>query len=145
MHLITGHRKKDGALSLDYPALVRLNGTLVFLMSLATAGEIARGLMDAGMASDMPAAVIENGTRPEQRKAVTTLENLEAEIQNQGIRSPALIVVGKVCALSSDFDWFSLLPLKGKRILVTRPAASSGKLARRPPGAGRPGHRFARH
>lgn len=129
VHLITGHRKKDGALSLDYGALARLSGTLVFLMSLATAGEIAAGLMEAGMDGEMPAAVIEKGTRPEQRKLVTTLERLEEDLQREKIGSPALILVGKVCALSEQFDWFSSLPLKGKRILVTRPKTGAERLA----------------
>lgn len=107
VHLITGHRKMDGALSLDYGALARLSGTLVFLMSLATAGEIAAGLMEAGMDRETPAAVIEKGTRPEQRKLITTLERLEEDLQREKIGSPALILVGKVCALSDQFDWFS--------------------------------------
>ena len=129
VHLITGHRKKDGALSLDYGALARLSGTLVFLMSLATAGEIAAGLIEAGMGQDMPAAVIEKGTLPEQRKLATTLGRLEEDLQREKIGSPALILVGKVCALSDQFDWFSRLPLKGKRILVTRPKTGAERLA----------------
>lgn len=131
VHLITGHRKQNGLLSLDYEALVRLSGTLVFLMSLATAGEIAAGLMGAGMDGDMPAAVIEKGTLPRQRKLVTTLSRLEEELRREEIGSPALLVVGKVCALLDGFDWFSKLPLKGKRILVTRPKSGAERLAAR--------------
>ncbi len=47
VHLITGHRQKNGALSIDYEALNRLKGTLVFMMSVANIDEIAQGLMAA--------------------------------------------------------------------------------------------------
>ncbi|MBP1736177.1 MAG: uroporphyrin-III C-methyltransferase [Oscillospiraceae bacterium] len=128
VHFITGHRKADGALNLDYEALVRLNGTLVFLMSVATCGEIASGLMSHGMSSEMDCAVIENGTRPEQRKFIATVGTIAGVIQEQRITSPALIVVGRVCSLSDRFDWFSELPLHGVSVLVTAPATGSGRL-----------------
>ena len=104
LHIITGHKRENGALALDYGSLVKLNGTLVFLMSVASCGEIAAGLLAAGMAPDMPAAVVENGTRPEQRKLVSTVSALGEDVKKAGIRSPALILVGKVCALSGRFD-----------------------------------------
>ncbi len=128
VHFITGHRKEDGALNLDYESLVRLKGTLVFLMSVATCGEIAAGLMANGMEPDMDCAVIENGTRPEQRKFIATVGTIAAVICDNHVISPALIVVGRVCALSDQFDWFSVLPLHGKRILVTAPPSSGGRL-----------------
>lgn len=129
VHFITGHRRQDGALGLDYEALVRLNGTLVFLMSVATCGQIAQGLTNAGMDPGMDCAVIENGTRPNQRKFVATLGTIAQTVAEQRVCSPALIVVGKVCRLSEQFDWFSRAPLFGRRILVTAPARSGGRLA----------------
>jgi uroporphyrinogen III methyltransferase/synthase len=128
VHFITGHRRENGALSLDYEALVRLDGTLVFLMSVATCGEIARGLMAAGMAADFPCAVVENGTRLNQRKVVATVSTLEKAVAENRIVSPALIVVGRVCVLSDEFDWFSKQPLFGRKILVTAPEASAERL-----------------
>ncbi|MFR3483536.1 MAG: uroporphyrinogen-III C-methyltransferase [Clostridia bacterium] len=95
--MITGHKKEDGELSLDYDALIRLQGTLIFMMSVASGAEIAKGLMTHGMAVSMPCAVVENGTRSEQRTFVTTLQHLEGIIQKERIQSPALIVVGPVC------------------------------------------------
>ena len=64
LHIITGHRRQDQQLQLDYPALVRLGGTLLFLMSVASAGEIAEGLLRAGMDPQMPAAVVEMAPGP---------------------------------------------------------------------------------
>ena len=128
VHIITGHRKKNESLTLDFDALVRLDGTLVFLMSLATFPEIARGLMAAGMTGDMPCAIIENGARPEQRRWVTTVSGAEACIEENKVCSPAIFVVGCVCALSEELDWFDRLPLKGRRILVAPPDESAQQL-----------------
>ena len=131
VHVITGHKRSDQPLDLDYDALVRLNGTLVFLMSLANVGDIMEGLLNAGMPSDMPSAVIEHGTRPEQRKIVATIATLAAQVAELNFQSPALIVVGRVCSLSDKMDWFSQLPLKGVRILVTRPQAQAAAFVSR--------------
>ena len=129
VHIITGHKKQNGGLDIDYGALVRLRGTLVFLMSVANCGEIASGLLSAGMNPAMPCAVVENGTRPQQRKVISTVGRVCADLKEARIQSPAIILVGKVCSLSDRFDWFSRLPLKGRRVLVTRPKAGSARMA----------------
>lgn len=70
----------------------------------------------------MPCAVIENGTYPKQRKFVSDLENICRVVRENKVKSPAVIIVGRVCSLSDDFDWFDRLPLRGERVLVTQPA-----------------------
>jgi len=129
LHIITGHAKKGGDLNIDYASLVKLEGTLVFMMSVAAVGEIVDGLMNAGMGGDEKVAVIENATRPNQRKFVSQLENIASVIVENNVISPATIIVGKVCTLSDRFDWFSNLPLKGCKILITRPKQTTGKLS----------------
>ena len=129
VHIITGHRRRNEALSMDFDALVRLNGTLIFLMAVATFGEIAEGLISAGMAADFPCAIVENGTRPEQRKLLTTVGEAKACIDENQVKSPAIFVVGRVCELSERMDWFDALPLKGKRVLAARPREDSHRLA----------------
>lgn len=128
VHIITGHKRENDELVLDYDALIKLNGTLVFMMSVSKMKEIAAGLLKNGMPPSMPCAVIENGTRANQRKVLTTIENIGDEIINHHIISPAVIIVGKVCTMTNSFDWFSNLPLKGKKILVTKPKSTSQKL-----------------
>lgn len=128
VHIITGHAKAGAELKIDFDALRRTNGTLVFLMGVTALPLICKGLLDAGMAGDMPAAVIERGTLPRQRKVVSTLEKLPQTAQEANIVSPAIIVVGRVCTLSDSFDWFDHLPLKGREIIVTRPAERNGSL-----------------
>ncbi len=128
LHIITGHARAGAELSVDFEALVRLNGTLIFMMSVSTVGQIAAGLMDAGMEKTMPCAVIENGTYPKQRKFISDLAHIDETVRINQVKSPAVIAVGKVCALSDRFDWFSKKPLKGKRIVVTQPARKASRL-----------------
>ena len=128
LHIITGHARAGAELHIDFDALRRTKGTLVFLMSVTSLPQICQGLLGAGMEPEMPAAVIERGTLPGQRKVVSTLENLPRDAAAAKIKSPAIIVVGKVCQLSDRFDWFDNLPLKGTKIVVTRPADRSGSL-----------------
>ncbi len=128
LHIITGHARAGAELSIDYEALVRLKGTLIFMMSVSTVGQIASGLMEAGMEETMPCAVIENGTYAGQRKFVSDLAHIEETVKKNQVKSPAVIAVGKVCALSDRFDWFSEKPLKGKRIVVTQPARKASRL-----------------
>lgn len=128
VHIITGHAKTGAELKIDFDALRRTNGTLVFLMGVTALPLICKGLLDAGMEEDMPAAVVERGTLPRQRKVISTLKKLPEAAAEAKIVSPAIIVVGRVCALSDSFDWFGSLPLKGREIIVTRPADRSGSL-----------------
>ncbi len=58
------------------------------------------------MASDMPAALVEQGTTSRQRVYCATLATLSTVIQNAGIHSPALLIVGEVVKLRSRLAWF---------------------------------------
>ena len=131
LHIITGHARAGAELKIDFEALRRTKGTLVFLMGVSAMPRICQGLLDAGMDPDMPAAMVENGTLPRQRKVISTLAKLPQAAAEAKIKSPAIIVVGKVCQLSDRFDWFDGLPLKGKEVVVTRPADRSGTLSER--------------
>lgn len=128
VHIITGHAKAGAELKIDFDALRRIKGTLVFLMGVTALPMICKGLLDAGMEGDMPAAIVERGTLPRQRKVISTLAELPKAAADAKIISPAIIVVGRVCSLSPSFDWFDSLPLKGREIIVTRPAERNGSL-----------------
>ena len=131
LHIITGHAKAGAELNIDFDALRRIGGTLVFLMGVSALPKICRGLLEAGMDPETPAAVVEKGTLPRQRKVLSTLQALPQAAERAQVKSPAIIVVGKVCSLSDRFDWFDSLPLKGKEVVVTRPADRSGTLSER--------------
>ena len=121
LHIVTGHQRAGKELAIDFEALVRTGGTLVFLMGVSALPTICAGLLDAGMAPDTPAAVVERGTTPAQRRVSASLAELPRAAEAAAVQSPAVIVVGGVCALADQFDWFDHLPLKGKRVVVTRP------------------------
>jgi uroporphyrin-III C-methyltransferase/precorrin-2 dehydrogenase/sirohydrochlorin ferrochelatase len=55
----------------------------------------------------MPAAVIENGTRADQRVVVSTLEGISAEVARARLAGPALIVIGTVVTLRDRCSWLS--------------------------------------
>lgn len=129
LHFITGHARSGKELDIDFNALAELDGTLVFYMSVSTAGMIADGLLGTGMDPETPTAIVENGTRSDQRTFVQPLSQLADAVEKNEILSPALIVVGRVCELSEQFAWFEKLPLKGKHFLVTRPEAGASRLA----------------
>lgn len=129
LHIITGHAGAGRELIIDFESLVKLDGTLVFMMSVSSVGKIAEGLLDAGMNPEMPCAVVERGTLPVQRKFVTALGSTEQVVRENSVESPALIIVGRVCTLSDEFDWFTAKPLFGKSVLVTQPEKNSSRLA----------------
>ncbi|MDO5136018.1 MAG: uroporphyrinogen-III C-methyltransferase [Eubacteriales bacterium] len=131
LHIITGHKRAGEAYDIDFDALVRTRGTLVFLMGLGALGEICSSLLEAGMEPDMPAAVLEKGTTAGQRRVVATLATLKDRTEEAGIQTPAIIVVGKVCGLSEAFAWYESLPLAGWKVVVTRPKGLISQTAAR--------------
>lgn len=92
---VTGHEdpaKSD--LVVDYAALARFPGSLVFYMGLNRLGEISAALIAAGKPPTTPAAVISRATTPEQRTVTATLETIARESQNAGLHAPSLFIVG---------------------------------------------------
>lgn len=101
----TGHLK-DGTLDLDWPSLARPNQTIVIYMGLGALSEIAQQLIKHGMPANMPAAIIERGTTQAQRVIASTLETLPNLVHKVGLKSPSLIIVGKVVELRERLQWF---------------------------------------
>ncbi|MDO4522184.1 MAG: uroporphyrinogen-III C-methyltransferase [Eubacteriales bacterium] len=131
LHIVTGHKRAGASYDIDFDALVRTKGTLVFLMGIAALPDICQGLLEAGMEADMPAAVLQQGTTARQKRIVATVATLREEVERQGVETPAIIVVGRVCTLADEFEWYEKLPLSGKRILVTRPKELISGMANR--------------
>ena len=127
--VITGHRRANGWLDLNFKALAETGNTLVFLMGMSTIEIIKNGLLDAGMAGDTPAAIIEKGTTASQRVITTDLLHLMETAVNEKASAPAAIVVGAVASLAERFGWRGSLPLSRVRAIVTRPKELSSGLA----------------
>ena len=131
LHIITGHARAGKPLDIDFEALVRTGGTLVFLMGVTSLSAICAGLVAAGMDPDTPASIVERGTTPMQRRVDATAATLAEKAAAERVGAPAISVFGSVCALGERFDWFDRLPLKGRRVVVTRPRERAGTLAGR--------------
>jgi uroporphyrin-III C-methyltransferase/precorrin-2 dehydrogenase/sirohydrochlorin ferrochelatase len=99
--VVSGHVPPGHPQSLvDWTALGRLRGTVVVLMGVDTAGAIAAALVEHGRAPHTPVAVIADGSTPTQRVVRTTLTGLAATLADEGIRPPAVWVVGDVVGLA---------------------------------------------
>ncbi len=94
---VTGHAK-TGAPDLDWPALATSRHTIVIYMGVATAGLVSQRLMEHGLAGATPVAVVENGTLPNQRVLTGELRHVGGLIAENGIKGPALVVIGDVTA-----------------------------------------------
>src|SRR5436190_1368354 len=134
---VTGHEDPAKAESaLDWEALARFPGTLVFYMGVKQLAEIARRLAEAGRPADEPAAVVERGTLPGQRTVVGTLADIAERVEREGIRPPAVTVVGPVARLGDELAWIEQRPLYGRTVVVTRARAQASGLAQRLTGLG---------
>jgi uroporphyrinogen III methyltransferase/synthase len=129
---VTGHEypEKDED-SLDYDALAVFPGTLVFYMGVKALPQIADRLIEAGRASDEPAAVIARGTLPDQRTVVSDLKGVAEAAATAEIKPPAVTVVGPAAARRERIAWLEGRPLHGKRVVVTRARAQASELSRR--------------
>jgi len=117
--------------ALDWPALARFPGTLVFYMGVRQLPAITQQLIAGGRAPDEPAAVIQRGTLPDQRVVSGTLATIATVAADAEVRAPAISLFGPVAALRQDLAWFESRPLAGVTIAVTRARAQASALARR--------------
>ena len=127
-HVVTGHERDEGE-GLDFPALAKCPGTLVFLMGIANLETIARRLVECGKDPKTPVALVEKGTTPAQRTVPATLASAARVAESEGVSAPAVVVVGPVVELGGKLAWRRNLPLSGKRFAVTRSAKQAGGLA----------------
>ncbi len=161
LHIITGHEKESGSTlekqespschpeqdrsvmchpersegssvsGLDFPALAKCPGTMVFYMGIANMDFIARRLMECGKDPKTPLAFIEKGTTPYQRTVACTLETAGETIVRENVTAPAITIMGDVVDLGKTLAWRKDLPLSGKRLVITRAAKQSGGIASR--------------
>ncbi|MBY0233090.1 MAG: uroporphyrinogen-III C-methyltransferase [Gemmataceae bacterium] len=125
---VTGHEwpGKPGS-RLDWPALARFPGTLVFYMGVARLRSLVETLLSHGKDASTPAAVVQQGTTARQRTVTAILSALPEAAK--GIVPPALVIVGDVVSVRDP--WAERLPLFGQRVLLTRPAHQAGEMADR--------------
>ncbi|GAA1182648.1 uroporphyrinogen-III C-methyltransferase [Pseudonocardia alaniniphila] len=101
--VVSGHvRPGDPRSLVDWEALARLRGTLVLLMAVERIDLFAETLIEGGRPADTPVAVVQDGTMRIQRAVRATLATVADAVQEQGIRPPAVVVIGPVAGLVSD-------------------------------------------
>jgi uroporphyrinogen III methyltransferase/synthase len=129
--VVTGHEDPTKpSEQTDWAALARVPGTLVILMGMGRLARICEALVAGGRSPDEPAAAVQWGTTPRQRSAVATLATLAARVGEEGIGSPAVVVVGPVAGLGPSIAWRGG-PLLGRRVVVTRARAQASDLSER--------------
>ena len=101
----TGHLR-DGTVDLDWPILARPRQTIVIYMGLVGLPEICRQLVAHGLPASTPAAVVQQGTLPQQRVVVSDLASLAHEVEAAGLHAPCLTIIGTVVSLRGKLNWF---------------------------------------
>ncbi|NJD78729.1 MAG: uroporphyrinogen-III C-methyltransferase [Candidatus Methanoperedens sp.] len=97
---ITGHEdptKEETAL--DWELLARFEGTLVILMGVSMLERNVKELLKHGKSIDTPVAIIERGTRPDQRVTTGTLADIVGLCRQRKVKAPAITVIGDVVKL----------------------------------------------
>ncbi len=127
--VITGHESPDKLdRSIYWDKVTNATGTLVFLMGVAKIGYISEQLIKHGRSPSTPVALVQWGTRAEQRTLTGTLADIEAKVLAANFKPPAVIVVGEVVRQRETLAWIERKPLFGRRVLVTRARSQASEL-----------------
>ncbi len=108
----------DSLPDLDWAALSRIEGTVIFLMGMANVSRIVDVLVQQGKDPLTPAAVIMWATSGGQKVASGPLVDIPKIAQSKRITNPAVLVIGAVVDLRQICDWWEKNPLAGERIMV---------------------------
>jgi len=107
--IVTGHESNGhGSTPIHWEALAKTGGTLVILMGVKGLAHITRSLIAGGLAQDVPAAVIQEGTTSQQRLVTGTLVDIAQLAAAAKITSPAVTVIGTVVSLSNALAWYEV-------------------------------------
>jgi uroporphyrinogen III methyltransferase/synthase len=130
--LIAGQERHCKAAScLDYGALAKFPGTLIFYMGVKRAAEWSRALIEHGKPPETPVAIVRWCTRARQQMVRCTLNTVADIVQKRGIRPPSLFVVGKVVDRARQLSWFAARPLFSTRVLLAESTDDSKQLGNR--------------
>ena len=103
---VTGHGK-DGQIDLDWTALLQPRQTVAVYMGLRNLEALTSEFIARGASADLPAAIVDNATRVNQRVIVGTLGNLAAKARAAELRGPSIVVIGTVVTLREKLDWYA--------------------------------------
>ena len=109
VHYVTGHRQADKVLDLDWKRLADPDSTLVIYMGVANIGQIAMGLMTEHLPGSTPVLAVGKATTPEERRMVSRLDQLAADVREARLKAPSLFIIGKVVTLYAEQPMAELL------------------------------------
>jgi uroporphyrin-III C-methyltransferase/precorrin-2 dehydrogenase/sirohydrochlorin ferrochelatase len=92
----------DERSTVNWPALAATRGTLVLLMGVERLAAVADTLIRYGRSGSTPVSVIADGTLPTQRTIVATLDTVGPRVLKDGIRPPAVVVIGEVVNVAAE-------------------------------------------
>src|SRR5690606_7949820 len=110
LRLATAHCR-DSVEAPDWESLAQERQTLALYMGVAALEQLQQRLLEAGRDPATPFALVENGSRPEQRVVTGTLRDLALTARAHAVASPALLILGEVAALAGQLHWFGAAPL----------------------------------
>jgi uroporphyrinogen III methyltransferase/synthase len=128
--VVTGHTAGGGARAGGSRSLDPGTDTVVVLMGARNLDEVVSRLVAEGRPAGTPACLIASATTADQRVVSGPLGDVPRLGRGAGITSPAVLVVGEVCALRDRLAWWEDLPLAGRRVVVTRAAHQTAALSR---------------
>ena len=102
---VTGHLK-DGKLDFNWPALLQPKQTVAIYMGVKGIDVLQKNLLEQGMPPDMPAAIIQQGTTPNQKVYVGKVGTLVQTVADEEVKPPSMIVIGEVVKLHDKLSWF---------------------------------------
>jgi len=103
---VTGHGK-DGKIDLDWTALLQPRQTVAIYMGLRNLEALTREFVARGASADLPAAIVDNATRVNQRVVVATLGTLATKARAAELRGPSIVIIGTVVTLRDKLDWYA--------------------------------------
>nr|AFI78467.1 siroheme synthase [uncultured bacterium ws138B4] len=106
---VTGHLK-DGSVDLDWEKLAKPAQTIVFYMGLHSIPILSRELIAHGLSKGTPVALVQQGTTPDQRVYIETLETMRDLPAREQLKAPTIIIVGEVVQLHEKLSWFGKQP-----------------------------------
>lgn len=127
---ITGNEdpaKNDS--NINWPALAKALGTMVFLMGIGNLEKIVQKLIESGKPPKTPVAIIRWGTTAKQKTITGNLKNIVRVAKKNKIAPPAIIIVGEVVKFRKNLNWFEKRPLLGKGVVVTRTREQASALS----------------
>ncbi len=106
---VAGHLR-DGTMNFNWRALAQPQQTLVVYMGLLGLEVLCRELVAHGLPASLPAALVQQGTTPQQRVLEGTLATLPGIVAASEVRAPTLVIVGEVVRLRERLRWFEPAP-----------------------------------